>query len=179
MRTLFPVLGLFPALLLASGCEPMLLSAEIDAQEICVSGLTVPFAPSGYSGDTDSPISGEDLGFPDSDNFVVDVRVLSVGMTPAEGVTDLEFLDALSVSAAPADPASALPELMLIEMDEADHTSDGAMYAESANPADIADHLREGDVFFRFALSGDLPDEVWMADMDLCVHAVARYNQPF
>ncbi len=177
MRNVFSVLSLVPLLTLAAGCEPALFSAEIDAPEICISGLSVPFPPSGYTGDTDSPISGDDLGFPDSDGFEIDVKVLSVGITATDGVEDLEFLDTLSVSAAPADAATDLPELMLIEMDEADHTSDGAMYSRAAQPANIADHLSAGDVFFRFALTGDLPDVVWHADMDLCVHAVASYKK--
>ena len=179
MRITKSLLGLVPVLGLAAGCsDPVLFSAEIDAPEICISGLRVPFPPSNYEGNTDSPISGQDLGMPDSDAFDLDVTVRAVGITPVSGVRDLEFLDALTVSAVPADPSSGLPELMLVEMDEADHMPDGAMYAEPEAPANIATHLEAGDVFFRFGLSGQLPDTVWEADVDLCVHAVASYEKP-
>lgn len=178
MRITKSLLGLVPVLGLAAGCsDPLSFSAEIDAPEICISGLRVPFPPSDYQGNTDSPISGQDLGMPDSDAFDLDVTVSAVGLTPISGVRDLGFLDALTVSAVAADPASALPELMLVEMDEADHTPDGAMYAEPEAPANIAAHLESGDVYFRFGLSGELPDTVWEADVDLCVHAVASYEK--
>jgi hypothetical protein len=179
MRIIKSLLGLVPVLGFAAGCDqPVLFSAEIDAPDICISGLRVPFPPSDYHGNTDSPISGQDLGMPDADAFELDVTVRAVGITAVSGVSDLGFLDALTVSAVAADPGSALPELMLVEMDEADHTADGAMYAEPETPANIATHLEAGDVFFRFGLSGQLPDTVWEADVDLCVHAVASYEKP-
>jgi hypothetical protein len=178
MRTLLSALALLPALGLAAGCDPVLFSAEVDAPEICISGLRVPFPPSGYTGSTDHPIAGEDLGFPDGDDFEIDVSVRSVGIIPTVGVDDLSFIDALSVRAVPADPASDLGDLMLVEMNDANHMNDGSMYAEPREPANIADHLRGGDVLFKFDLAGDLPDVLWETEMDLCVHAVARYEKP-
>lgn len=179
MRTITSLFGLLPVIVLGAACDqPMLFSAELDAPDICIGGMRVPFPPSGYAGNTEHPISGEDLGMPDGDGYDLDVTVHAVGITASSGVDDLDFLDALTVTAVSADPATGLPELMLVEMDDADHTGDGAMYAEPAHPANIATHLRAGDVFFRLDLSGDLPDTLWEADMDLCVHAVASYDKP-
>lgn len=179
MRTLITISSLLATAVFASGCDPVLFSAEVDAPEICISGLRVPFPPSGYTGNTDHPISGESLGFPDSEDLELDVSVRSVGIAPTVGVDNLDFLDGLSVSAVPVDLNSDLDEVMLVEMSDADHVGDGSMYAEPEQPVNIADHLRGGDILFKFDLSGDLPDFVWETEMDLCVHAKASYTKPF
>lgn len=165
-----------PLSLLFLAAAPACVSAEIDAPEICVGGMELPFRPEAYGTTTEDSISGDDLGVPDSDSLDLVVIVRSVAITPTEGVSDLDFLSSLSVRAASAEPDSGLDEVMLIQMDGGDHMDDGSMFAEPTQPADIADHLRAGEVVFRVDIDGALPDTMWMTDMDLCVHAVANYG---
>jgi hypothetical protein len=171
MRNLVPVFTLLPVLAAGAGC----FSAEIDAPEICLSGLTVPFVPEAYGMPAEKALSSDDLGVPDGDDVDLAVMVKGVGIAPTEGVSDMDFVDALTMSAAPADAASGLPEVLVVDMGAGNHTSDGAMYAEPTDRVDIGPHLRAGDVLLRVAISGDLPDYMWQTSMDLCVHAKAKY----
>jgi hypothetical protein len=174
---LFPVL--VPALALAAGCDPVLFSAELDAPEVCISGLEVPFPPSGYTGDTDRPINSGMLGVPQSKDFDLNIEVTSIRLAPTSGVSDLDFVHELRVSAVAAGPAAHRgDEVTLIEMDDSSRMDDGSMFAEPEVAPDIADLLMSGDVIFRFDLSGELPDDLWRANMDLCAHAVAQISQP-
>ena len=178
MRIPIPMFGLLPALALASGCEPVLFSAKLDAPDVCISGYRLSFPALGIEASTENTMSSEDLGIPDSDGIDLDVFVMAVGFTATSGVGDLRFLDALSVRAGSTDQASSLPDVMMVEMDAADLTTDGAMYSEPQTPVDIAPHLTDGEVAFRLAATGDLPDVAWEGSMELCVHAMARYRKP-
>ena len=179
MRTLFPVSGLLSLLALGAGCEPVLFSAEIDAPEVCVGGLELPFPPSSFDVETEDTISADDLGIPDDEALELALRLRSLSITPMAGVGDLGFLDALIVTATPVDPDSELPELVLIDMDSGDLREDGSLYAEPPSPVEMAHYLRSGDLLFRVEASGERPDFMWAAELELCFDASARYEQSF
>ena len=174
MRTLVTAFGLLPALALGAGC----FSAELDAPDVCVGGLAVPFPANSFDAATDETISADDLGVPDSDQLDLRVEVRSLAVAPLVGVTDLDFVSALSVHAAAADPASALPEMPIIDMDAADMQDDGTLFAETPDPVDITDYLLAGDVRFIVNAAGEEPEMDWAAAMELCVHANAHYEKP-
>lgn len=176
-RTLAPFLGIVPVLVLG-GCEPVYFSAKLDAPSVCLNGFAFSFAPSGTSAVSEDMMSGDDLGVPDWNDLELDVMVMGVALAPTAGVSDLGFVEALSVRAAPADQASDVPEIMVVDMDGADLMSDGRLYAEPESPVDIAPHLRGGDVVLKIDVAGDLPAGAWESDLDLCVHAKARYRKP-
>ncbi len=178
MRTLIPIFGLLPSLVLASGCDPVLFSAELDAPDVCIDGYRLSFPPLGMEASSENTMSTDDLGLPDTDGIDLNVSVLSVGFAPTAGVEDLGFVHALSLRATSADQASSLPDVMVVDMDAADVTTDGGLYSEPETPVDIASQLTRGDVAFRLAVAGDLPDLAWQTRMELCVHAMARYRQP-
>jgi len=170
MRKFVPFCGALTILALSAGC------AKIEAPEVCLGGMAVPFPPDTFDVATEDAISADELGVPDDDSVDLTVNVRSVALAPMSGVDDLEFLDRVTVHAAPAAPDSALPELALVEMDAASMTEDGSMYGEPAEPVDISEHLRDGEVLFRIGATGKGPDSMWMAQMELCVEAVARYQ---
>lgn len=175
MRNLNTVCGALPALLLAAGC----FSAKIDAPEVCLGGLALPFPPNSASSDvaTEDTISADDLGVPEDEDLDLTVNVRSLAMASmSDEVSDLGFFDLVTVHAAPADPASELQAVALVEMDGDSMMEDGSMYGEPPSPVDISDHLRAGELLFRVDASGDRPDFMWMAEMELCVEAVARYE---
>ncbi len=172
MRNLFSVCGLLPVLALGAGC----FSAKIEAPEVCLGGLAVPFPPDSFDAATEDTISADDLGVPDDEDVDLKVHVRSLAFAPMTGVGDLSFLDTLAVHAAPADPASELHAVALVEMDDANMMEDGSMYGEPQDPVDITEHLRAGEMLFRIDAAGDRPDVMWMAEMELCVEAVARYK---
>jgi hypothetical protein len=172
MRTLLSVFGLAAALPLGAGC----LSAKIDAPEVCLGGLAVPFPPDSFDVVSEDTISADELGVPDGDDVELTVNVRSLALAPMEGVSDLRFLDLVSVQAAPADPASALQAVELVQMDATSMMEDGSMFGEPPSPVDISDHLRAGELLFRIDATGERPEIMWMAEMELCVEAVARYK---
>ena len=172
MRITMSVCGLLPVLALGAGC----LSAKIDAPQVCLGGLAVAFPPDSFEAASEDTISADDLGVPDDEDVDLKVHVRSLAMAPMTGVGDLSFLDTMSVHAAPADPASALQAVALVEMDSANMMEDGSMYGEPPAPVDITDHLRAGEMLLRIDAAGDRPDFTWMAEMELCVEAVARYE---
>ena len=172
MRTLLSVFGLVAALPLGAGC----LSAKIDAPEVCLGGLAVPFPPDSLDVVSEDTISADELGVPDGDDVELTVNVRSLALAPMEGVSDLRFLDLVSVHAAPADPASALQAVELVQMDATSMMEDGSMFGEPPSPVDISSHLRGGEILFRIGATGEGPEFMWMAEMELCVEAVARYE---
>lgn len=172
MRTLFSVFGLVAALPIGAGC----LSAKIDAPEVCLGGLAVPFPPDSFDVVSEDAISADELGVPDGDDVELTVNVRSLALAPMEGVSDLRFLDLVNVRATPADPASALQAVELVQMDATSMMEDGSMYGEPPSPVDISDHLRAGELLFRIDATGEQPEIMWMAEMELCVEAVARYK---
>jgi hypothetical protein len=178
MRTHFALFGLSSLLALGAGCDPVLFSAELDAPEVCVGGLPLPFPAESIDATTDQAISGDELGVPDSDDLELKVKVRSLALTPVTGVTDLSFMQGLSVWAASADPASDLPDVTIIDMDAGDLQDDGSLYVEPPSPVEIGDHLRAGDVLFTVEVAGDRPEMTWAAEMELCVHANARFEKP-
>ena len=176
MRNLIPVCGPLAVLALGAGCDPALFSAKIDAPEVCLGGLAVPFPPDGEDVASEDTISADELGVPSGDDIDLTVNVRSLALAPMSGVSDLRFLDLVSVRAAPADPASQLHSVGLVEMDATSMMEDGSMYAEPPAPVDISEHLRAGELLFRIDATGDQPDFLWMAEMELCVEAIARYK---
>lgn len=172
MRITISVCGLLPVLALGAGC----LSAKIEAPEVCLGGLAVPFPPNSFDVASEDTISADDLGVPDDEDADLTVHVRSLRMAPMSGVGDLTFLDTMNVHAAPADPASELQAVALVEMDSANMMEDGSMYGEPPSPVDISDHLRAGELLFRIDATGERPEIMWMAEMELCVEAVARYK---
>jgi hypothetical protein len=171
MRTLVSTFGPLFALALA-GC----FSADVDVPEVCIGGLAIPVPPASADIEAEDTISADELGVPDSEDFDLGVQVRSVSITPVQGVDDLSFLDHISVIAAPADPGSSLPEVVLIDMDAGDLQADGSLRSEPSPRPELADHLRAGEVLFRVEMAGDRPDHMWMADMELCVHASGSYQ---
>src|SRR5262245_48022462 len=144
MRSLIPVLGLSSALVLASACDPVLFSAELEIPEVCIGGYQLEFSPVGteVSGESGkNRLSRDDLGLPDSDSFEIKVRVQGLGVAPTSGVDDLSFIEELKISAAAADDASDVAEVMLVDLDPSDLTSDGALWGEPETPVDISAHL--------------------------------------
>jgi hypothetical protein len=176
MRNLFSLCGSLAVLALGAGCDQSLFSAKIEAPEVCLGGLAVPFPPDSFDVASEDTISADELGMPDDENLDLTVNVRSLALTPMAGVSDLGFIDVLNVHAAPADPASQLPWVALIAMDGTSMMADGSMYGEPPSPVDISDHLRSGDILFRIDAAGERPDFMWMAEMELCVDAVARYE---
>jgi hypothetical protein len=165
----------------ASGCTPVLASAEVDAQEVCVSGMTFAFPPSGPAAgqmvavNTDQPMSFGDLasGLPDDLEF--EVQVIEAGLSPTSGVDDLTFLDRLGIAAAPLDPSADMPEVQMVEMGQDDHVDGGGMRAAPAAPVDITALLTQSDVVFGLEIAGSLPDAAWEGALDICVHTRAKY----
>lgn len=172
MRTLNVFFALSSLLALGAGC----FSAELDAPEVCVGGLPLPFPEDAADASTEQAISGDELGMPDSDDFALEVKVRSLAIKPVMGVTDLDFMEAMSVWAAPADPASSLTEVAIVEMASGELQDDGSLRVEPPVPVEIGAHLQAGDVLFNVELAGDRPETSWVAEMELCVHAKARYE---
>ena len=175
----FLLLAVFlPALSLSTGCDARLFTAEIQAPEICATGLGFSVPPAISEVVADRPLSLADLGFElpqiDSGDLLLEVAVLGVGVVPDSGVDDLRFLDHLRVQAVPSE-GSALPPLELIQMSPDDHMSDGAIYAEPDGPVDLAEHLRAGAVSLAVDLQGELPEVAWSSALEVCVEVVASY----
>ncbi len=173
MRTLLTACGLAAALPLGAGC----LSAKIDAPEVCLGGLAVPFPPDSADVATEDTLSADDLGVPDDEDVELTINVRSLALASmSDEVSDLSFFDLVRVQAAPADPASALQAVELVQLDSTSMMEDGSMYGEPPSPVDISDHLRAGELLFRIDATGERPEIMWMAEMELCVEAVARYK---
>ena len=173
MRNLITVCGLLPVVALGAGC----MSAKIEAPEVCLGGLTVPFPPGSTDVASEDTISADDLGVPDDEDVDLTINVRSLALASmSDEVSDLSFFDLVNVHAAPADPASALDAVELVQLDATSMMEDGSMYGEPPSPVDISDHLRAGELLFRIDATGERPEIMWMAEMELCVEAVARYE---
>jgi hypothetical protein len=169
--------GLLSSLALGAGCDPVLFSAELDAPDLCVGGLALPFPADSFDASTAQTISADDLGVPDNDDIDLQVSVRSLSLAPLVGVDDLGFVQSLSVHAAAADPASALPGVSIVDMDSGEMQDDGSLYVEPPAPVDISAYLRSGDVLFTVEAAGDRRETAWAASMEVCVHANARIEQ--
>jgi hypothetical protein len=176
-------LALSLAGLAASGCTPVLASAEVDAQEVCVSGMTFAFPPAGPAAgqmvavNTEQPMSFGDLATGLPDDLELEVEVIEAGLSPTAGVDDLTFLDRLGIAAAPVD-AVEMDEVQMVEMDQDDHSDDGGMRAAPVAPVDITALLTESDVVFGLEIQGTLPAAGWEGALDVCVHTRAKYSKP-
>ena len=158
MRTLVSVFGLVSVLALGAGCDPVLFSAELDAPDLCVGGMALPFPPDSFDASTEQTISADDLGVPDDDQLELQVSVTSLHIAPLLGVGDLGFVHSVTVHASAADPTSALSSVSIVEMDAGDMQGDGSLYVEPPAPVDISPYLLAGDVVFTVQAAGERPD---------------------
>jgi hypothetical protein len=175
----FPRLLCFlPVISLASGCDPSMFSAQVEAPEICVTGLAFSVPAAAGEAVADQPLSLADLGLEllgeVAGEPALEVEVLGVGLVPGAGVTNLQFLDALRVRAVATEDL-ALPPLDVVEMNRGDHMSNGAIYAEPEHRVDLARHLRAGGLALAIELEGELPQVAWGSTLELCVQVVASY----
>jgi hypothetical protein len=173
----FKVPSLVALVALAAGCEPVLFSAEIDAQAVCVSGLDFSFPGLATEANTLSAMSAADLGTGLPDDIEIDVEIIEVGVQPMSGTPDLSFLQRLAIQATAVDQSTGVPDMEMLEMTAADQVDNG-LRAEPAVPVDISTMLGSGNVIFAIQVDGDLPESGWEGTMDLCVHTRAKYSQP-
>jgi hypothetical protein len=168
------VTSLFPVV---SACDGTVFSVELDAPEICVHGLQAPFGPSQSSATFEDTLSDHDLGPLTSDKVEPEIEVLSVGLAPSFGVSDLGFVDDLIVEMAPLDATANLPPLELMRMSGTEPAADGGLYSEPETAIDITSYLAEGEVVFSLELAGDIPAQPWTATLDICLHARGKYSE--
>jgi hypothetical protein len=148
----------YPALLLlalsTAACEPVLFSAEIEASEVCISGLEVYFPPSGELATTARPLSAEDLGAAIADQLDFEIDVLEIGLRSDE--KDLSTIEHIGINLTPTDPAAALPN----------------------QPVDITVYIESSEILFGFQVVDPTATAAWAGTMDLCVHTRGAFTQP-
>ena len=176
MRALFSgLLGTSIALL--AGCDATYFSVEIDAQDVCVGNLVVPFLPSQLDGTFTETLSTSDLGFVLADGFDPRVEIFSFELTPIAGVEDLRFIESLLIQMAPESGAEELPVFDLIRMSGTDSLEGGALYTEPEAIVDISTYIAEGELVLSMELAGESPETPWVASLDLCAHTSATYKK--
>jgi len=179
-RTILPLVFLAST---ASACEMSYFAADIQASEVCVTNMAVAFpgVPAAVgmgelATSLETSVGKEDLGIQLSEDLDVDVAVLSVGLAPRLGVTDLAFVNELAVIVSAEE--SGLPSTLVVQLGAGDRMGDGALYAEPDDAVDVSAHIRAGELVMDFELSGELPETEWEANIDLCMSAGAGYVAP-
>lgn len=93
------------------------------------------------------------------------LHVTGVTITAAEGVSDLSFLEGLTVTLDAESPDAPPPEEMASYERGPGQTTTPVLRIAADETVDVVDHWRTGQAFYEIKLWGSLPDRPWAIDV--------------
>jgi hypothetical protein len=93
------------------------------------------------------------------------VHVTGVTITAADGVSDLSFLEGLTVTLDAESPDAPPPEEMAVYARKAGQANTPVLKIDADEKVDVVDHWRTGQAFYEIKLWGTLPDRPWAIDV--------------
>ena len=169
MRTLA-----FLALIPLAGCSIFAVEGEIP--EVCMSfhdRLIEGVEPGddfvkSFTGDPISALSA----FVELD---AEIKSATAELTAIDGVTDLAFLESVTVVMRPAGPRAKDTSVSLVDCGDYACASDTlSATLTDVPPAEALDVLAAGAVEIDVVLAGDLPEHDWVVDLEVCLSGRAR-----
>lgn len=159
--------------MLVPGCT--LLDVEVEAPEVCVSHarLEVQGIPAAGMATIERTFTVDDL---DAIHQLTDrdaeVRFVRASVIAIDGVDDLSFVEAASVTIAAGELAPH--ELYTCEGTCID--GDAALDMAGADERDLVEYLRHDAIEVGLTLTGVPPQETWTLSIEVCFQASARYS---
>lgn len=180
---------------LLTGCQFDLLTVQVESREVCMSELSAEF-PAGADGTVTATLTkaggqtSQDV--PDEASLdlpegfeVIEVRLIGIGLLPADGIDDFGFVDAITLDMATTDPADGLPEVRLVEfMNDSTGTNrdyknepHDSLFLEGNTDINLAEYFDAIGLEFTLQVDGAMPEEVWSIDVDTCFSFIAEYQR--
>ena len=197
MNTTAALPALATAAALLAGCQFDLLVVQVESREACMSELTAEF-PAGATGivtatltraggQAEQEVPDEtDLELPEGFE-IMEVRLLGIGLLPADGITDFGFVDTVALDMATTDPLDGLPEVRLVDFTNSSDTnySNGtyknapldSLFLDGNTGVNLADYFDATGLQFTLEVAGDMPETGWSIDVDSCFSFLAEYRQ--
>jgi hypothetical protein len=95
------------------------------------------------------------------------LHVVGVTITAAEGVSDLSFVDGLTVTLGAASPDAPPAEEMGTYERKTGQTSMRVLNLDADEKVDVVEHWRTGQAYYELTLWGSLPDRPWAVDVSV------------